>query len=198
MEDLSTLAIGPQSDAEVIAAQHAAVLDANERRSRIRLAASNRAKGIREPQPGDRMTIQPARGIRPGRTRAGVYFAADTWTEIRVAGPDDEGFEAADGMFAGGLVSKGNVVSTYGAEMIYADDSLTIRSASATEGEAADERVKNAALEAENRRLRAELAAARARREAPPDPGDGTSSRLKAAAAARAKVGEDDFGGKVK
>jgi hypothetical protein len=185
MDDLSTLAILQPTDAEVVAAQHAAVLAANDARTRLRLATDNRARGLREPQPGDRMQIQPARGIRPGRARAGIYFPADAWTEVRVLGQDDE-------RPAPNSVSW-KAVDVHGAEQILADDSLTSRGTSASEAEAGELRAKNAELEQRTARLEAELRAAR--RGAGPDPGDGTSARLKAAAATRAKS-EDDFGGR--
>jgi len=168
----------PEDRAEL----HRKILAANEIRSREQLAEANRGRGVAAPRAGDKLFVSTTRDI-PRRNRAGLRFSRTSKTEVTVTdlGPAELAAEQ--------LVGK-SVVSVHGAEEILADTSLLVHT---TGGAIAEDLASATAraeqLESDNAQLRAELAAAR--RQAPPDPGDGSSSRLKAAAKAR---DSGDFG----
>lgn len=165
-------------DPEEAAAKLAANQVANEAKERDRLAASNRARGITAPAPGDKLYVRTAKGIKR-RSRAGVVFHEDHKIEVTVVDAD--------------TTSGANQVSVHGAEMILADDALNVNAPSATDSEltAARQELETAkaalaASQAENARLRA------ARMNAP-ESKDGRPTRLIAADAAR--KGKDSFEG---
>lgn len=180
MSDPATIAsvpfelLHPDEQAE----RHRRITLDNEARSRERLASDNRRRGIAAPTVGAKLFVTTARGI-PRRSRAGLRFTERSKTEVDVTDLGTE--ELALRQQAGA-----SVVNVFGAEEILADTSLLVHTSSAAldDPNAAAAAIARAAeLEAANAALRAELA--EARRQAPPDPGDGTSSRLKAAAKVR-------------
>jgi hypothetical protein len=147
------------------AARHAKIIEDNEARTRANRAAANRARNLPAPVVGSKMFVTCVRGI-PRRGRAGLRFDPIARREVEVV--DLEPAELAARQLAGA-----SVVSVDGAEQILEDESLIVYKVQA-HGE--DDKAQ---LTAENAELRAQLAAAR--RNAPADPGDGSSSRLKAA-----------------
>lgn len=172
---------------EDVAARDRHILARNEERAKVRLAATNRERGHAEPQPGDKLFVTTARGIA-SRSRAGLRFDKVAKREVEVVDLEHDALRARQ-------LAGASVVSVHGAEQILHDDSLLVHASGTADPNlhAANERA--AKLEAENAALRADLAAAR--RNALPDPGDGTSSRLKAAAKVRAESAEtkvEDFG----
>jgi hypothetical protein len=148
------------------AARHQKIIEDNEARTRANRAAANRARGLPAPVVGNKMFVTCVRGI-PRRGRAGLRFDPIARREVEVV--DLEPAELAARQLAGA-----SVVDVDGAERILEDESLIVYKV-AGQGVDGDK----AQLAAENAELRAQLAAAR--RNAPPDPGDGSSSRLKAA-----------------
>ncbi len=167
-----------------VAERHRQITVANEVRAVAKRAEANRAHGIAAPRVGGKLYVTTARGVLR-RNRGGLRFEPTIRREITVidVGP----VELLDRQRAGE-----GVASVDGAEQILADDSLVVHSTGgAGEDDLAQATARNIVLEADNHELRAQLAAAR--KQAPPDPGDGSSSRLKAAAKVRDGGGE--FGG---
>ncbi len=169
-------------DPDEQAALHIELTARNEERALRRQRAANRAAGIGEPRPGDRLYVSPARGIK-ARGRAGVRFTEDARAKLVVVDPEMPRVDAPAGFVA---------ITPDQAEAILGDSSLVTHASSQAETDINGERARadraEQALEAarrENDTLRE--AVARARREAR-DPGDGTSGRLKAAARARAEA----------
>jgi len=152
------------------AARHQKIIDDNEARTRANRAAANRARGLPAPVVGSKLFVSCVRGI-PRRGRAGLRFDPSARREVEVV--DLEPPELAARQATGA-----SVVDVDGAERILEDESLIVYKVQA-QGEDGDK----AQLTAENAELRAQLAAAR--RNAPADPGDGSSARLKAAQKAR-------------
>lgn len=130
-----------------------AELENNERYHRYQLAEQNRKAGFTAPATGAKLIVQCARGIK-GRGRAGLRF-----TEAR---SDVMILDESDAQIAVRQRAGETVVSMHGAEEILADMSLvTFRGAAPddlTIQKARDEMVE---LQAENERLRNELAARR-------------------------------------
>lgn len=160
------------------AERHRQITLDNEARTRDRRASDNRRRGIPAPAVGDTLYVTTARGV-VRRGRAGLRFVEKAKATVEVV--DLGAAELAARQLAGA-----SVVSIDGAEEILADTSLLVHTSSTalTDPDAAAAAIARAAeLEISLATLRAELA--EARRQAPPDPGDGTSSRLKAAAKVR-------------
>lgn len=166
-------------DPEEIAAAHARIVLANERKERARVAAGNRARGIAEPKPGDKLFVEP-RGER--RARGGILFVRGAKTTVLVVGEDD-------------TVGVGQV-RAHGAEEILADPELIVGARNATEDQAAKLRADNAAKDAEIAKLKAdnERYIREARMRAPDDE-NGGPARLRAAAKARGERSDpESFG----
>ena len=174
---------------EELAAKFAAERAANDEAERLRIASENRIALRQQPQPGDRFFVTTA--VRPGRSRAGCMFSPDRRTEVRVA-------ELGDTL---GPVKDGDKVTHYvvdvnGAEMILADSALSLSIVSADQVDVADLRRQLLLKDQENERLKAENARIlREARQAAPDRGDGSPSRLPAARRAKADH-PGEFGGK--
>lgn len=179
---MQTSALHVMMDPDEIAAKHAEVVLANERKERAKIAAGNRSRGIAEPRPGDVLFVEP-RAER--RARAGILFLRGTKTEVRVVGEDD-------------TVGAGQVRAD-GAEEILADPELTVNARNATEGEAAGLRARLADRDAELAKLREENARyVREARQRAQDDGNGGPARLRAASKARGERPDPDtesFGG---
>jgi hypothetical protein len=150
----------------------------NEAKERARLAGANRGKGHAAPEPGDRLYVSTARGIKR-RSRAGVTFFEERKVEVLVV---------ADGE---ALDQGGEVKQVYpaGAEMILADDALNTNAPGATESEAIALRQENESLRAALATATAEAARLRDARRGAKDTGDGAPARLRAAAAAKKDTG---------
>lgn len=165
------------------AAKYAAEMAANDAAERARTAAGNRLRGCPEPKPGDRLYVTTARGLKQ-RARAGLVFRETEKTAVEVI-HDDQPRGA-------------NQVYVYGAETILADHmALNVSGQTSSEADAARLRSELEAARAELAQVKREAADAAkirdARRNAT-DKGDGSPSRLKAAAAARGKSEDGDFG----
>ncbi len=169
-------------DPEEHAALTAQVLADNEAKDRARVAAQNRLAGHRRPEPGDRLFVEPARGLKQ-RARGGVLFLEGKKTELLVVGEDD--------------TVGANQVRAHQAEQILADRSLNVGGRSASEADAADLRARVETQEAELAKLRAENARyVREARANAKDDGAGGPARLRAAAKARGERPDPDgFGG---
>lgn len=159
--------------------KHALITAENERRTRLRLAAANRKRGLPEPKGGDVLHVRLVGGMKR-RTRGGLKFAAGASVEVRVVdGPDAEVAERQ---------RKGDsVVSVNGAEEILGDDgAFAVRAA--PHGDDAEllaaERQRADSAEAKLKLLQAEIASMKAARSAP-ESTDGRPTRLPAARAAR-------------
>lgn len=151
-------------------------------------AARNRAAGLPEPKPGDRLYVQLQIGITT-RSRAGVVFRAHTRTVVEVVDPESppEERQVEPGVDA--------YVTPAQAEEILEDTALTVGARSGSEVDGAKLRAQVDRLEAENKGLRDKIRAARMGAK---DVGDGAPSRLNAARAAGGgvpKSGDDSFGG---
>ncbi len=163
----------------------------NERRERERLAAANRAAGYADPEPGARLYVTTARGI-PRRSRAGCTFTDSDRTLVLVVGDDHPVGRIKDDK---GAEIGGFWVHAHGAEMILADNALTVATQNATEAEASDMRKQLAAKDAEIVALKAEHARAlREARMAAKDDPNGGPARLRAARGV--KSNDPEFGGK--
>lgn len=171
-------------DPEEQAAFHAAVLAENEAKDRARTAAANRRAGHPEPRPGDRLYVMPAAGLRQ-RCRAGVLFRERVKAEVLVLADGEQPQPGTVG------------VSVAGAELILADDSLSVITKSETSADAAALRTQLADRDAEIARLKAEnariLREARARAQDDPN---GGPARLRAARDAKTRIIDPEFGGK--
>lgn len=170
-------------DPDELAAITAQVLLDNDAKERARVAAANRLAGHKRPEVGDRLFVEPARGLKQ-RARGGVLFVEGKRTELTVVGEDD-------------TVGVGQV-RAYQAEQILADRSLTVGQRTATDNEAAELRAKVERQETELEKLRADNARyVREQRAAAKDDGQGGPSRLRAAAKARGDRPdpEEGFGG---
>lgn len=154
-----------------VAARHQEVIEQNEARERERIARTNRSRGIVAPRVGDVLRVSTARGIKR-RNRGGVRFDEGAAREVVVVESDPT-------LLARQRAGEA-VVSVDGAEQILGDSALNVGAAAIA---APHDFVPREQHEAEIATLTAQLAAAR--RQAGPDPGDGTSSRLKAAQRAR-------------
>jgi len=176
---------------EEMAAKMSAELAANAEAEKRRLAAENRLASRSKPEPGDRFYVTTA--IRPGRSRAGCMFSPDKRTEVRVAEPGDTiGPMRA---LPGGDITH-YVVDQHGAEMILADNALSLSIVSATEVDVADLRRQLALKDQELEQARAENARIlREARQSAPDRGDGSPQRLMAARKAGKANDPEGFGG---
>lgn len=171
--------------------EHAAKLarqaEENEAAEKLRLAAQNRIEKRPQPKPGDRFYVTTT--IQPGRSRAKCHFLPGRRTEVRVVAAGEKLGPALEG----GEIAY-YTVDVNGAEMILADNALSMNVTSASDVEPAELRKQLALKDAEIARMRKEheRALREARMAAPPSV-DGSPERLKAAA----KVGKDDpgFGG---
>jgi len=175
---------------EEMAAKMAAELASNAEAEKRRLAAENRLASRSKPEPGDRFYVTTA--IRPGRSRAGCMFTPDKRTEVRVAEPGDK-----LGVFQdeSGKITH-YVVDQHGAEMILADNALSLSIVSATEVDVADLRRQLALKDQELEQARAENARIlREARQSAPDRGDGSPQRLMAARKAGKASDPEGFGG---
>lgn len=162
----------------------------NEARERARLAAVNRATGISEPKPGDRLYVTTARGI-PQRSRAGCHFRETAKSTVLVV---DEA-ESIGPIMEGDKPTGGYRVHAHGAEMILADTGLNVNAQGATEVEASDLRKVVAAKDAEIAALKTEHARQlRDARMAAKDDPNGGPARLRAARGVKPPEGE--FGGR--
>ncbi len=167
------------------AAKFAALMVANDRRERDRVAAKNRAAGHAKPEPGDRLYVTTMRGI-PRRGRAGIRFTQEARTELFVVDNDpDRRAEVPSGAHA---------VTVDDAESILHDEALNVSARPATDAEAADLRTQLADRDSELATARLEIERLRreARQAATPDP-QGGPARLRAA---RKIADPDGFGGK--
>lgn len=170
--------------AEELAAYHAKQQELAEQKSAERLAKANRARGLPEPTPGTKLYVSTARGISR-RQRAGLAFAYTARTEVEVSDMDSR--EIARARDADGQVRGKRLVSRQQAEEILADDGLVVH----TGGDAdALNKATKALQDAQARIAELEAKASQnvvdARRNAEPSE-DGSPSRLKAAAKARAE-----------
>jgi hypothetical protein len=149
------------------AARHQKIIEDNEARTRANRAAANRAANLPAPVVGSKLFVTCVRGI-PRRGRAGLRFDPVARREVEVVdlSPAELAVAQAQGH---------SVVDVDGAERILEDSSLIVYKTTGPGEDSNDA----AHLRAENADLKAQLAAAR--RNAPPDPGDGSSARLKAA-----------------
>lgn len=164
----------------------------NAAKERARLAAANRALGLPEPKPGDRLYVTTARGI-PRRSRAACLFSELGKTEVRVVSEDQPTGPVMDGDKHTGVFA----VHAHGAEMILNDSSLTVTAQNAQEVDASDLRRQLAAKDAEIERLKTDHARQlREARQSARDAGDGSPQRLIAQRKANAKLSDPDFGGK--
>jgi hypothetical protein len=177
--------LDPEEAARRLAEQQAA----QETRERARLAAENRAKGYAKPSPGDHLYVMSARGI-PQRSRAGCTFNHDKRVEVVVV----EDGQPIGPTMDGATHTGGYSVDVNGAEMILADNALSVTTQGATEFDASELRKQLAAKDAEIERLKATHARElRDARMGAKDTGDGRPARLDAAR--KVKGGTDpDFG----
>lgn len=162
----------------------------NERRERIRLRRENQKAGHSEPKPGDVIHVQLDNTVR-NRTRAGLRFERSIRRTVRVV--DAEGAEL-EAMQKNGA----DVVDVLGAERILEDQALHVYKTAAEDLDLADLQAKNAALEEENRLMRAEHEALKrkvreARQGAAPSE-TGAPNRLAAARAAGGSESAPEFG----
>ena len=164
----------------------------NEAKERARLAAANRLAGHPEPKPGDRMYVSPARGLKM-RSRARCHFTDAARSTVVVVADTDPTGPILDGDKPTGNYT----VHADGAELILADDALTVTYKDADAFDAAESRRQIASRDQEIERLKAENARIlREARMGAKDSGDGAPSRLAAQRKAKAGLPDPEFGGK--
>lgn len=148
-------------------------------------ADRNRAAGLPEPKPGDRLYVQLQVGITQ-RSRAGVVFQANRRTVVEVVEADSppEDRRPESGVDA--------CVTPAQAEEILEDTALSVGARSGGEVDGAKLRAQVERLEAENQKLRTKIRDARMNAK---DSGDGKPVRLQAARAAGEGGEGDGFGG---
>ncbi len=158
----------------------------------VKLALKNRAAGLPEPRPGDRLYVQLQVGI-PARSRAGVVFVQNKRTVVEVVDSDASAEDRKPGSGVDACVTPAQ------AEEILADTALSVGARSSTEVDGAKLRAQLDRVEAENQKLRQQIRDARMNAK---DGGDGRPSRLDAARRAREGAqkpgegeGESAFGG---
>lgn len=178
--------LDPEEAARRLTEQQAA----QEARERSRLAAENRARGSAKPTPGDRLYVMSARGI-PQRSRAGCAFNHDKRTEVLVVEDGQPTGAVMDGATHTGRYT----VDVNGAEMILADNALTVTTQGATDFDASELRKQLASKDAEIDRLKAQHARdLREARMSAKDTGDGRPARLDAARRVKGGGSDPDFG----
>lgn len=174
----------PPTPAEQMEVTNRLVTAENDKRTRLRRARDNRAKGHEAPRPGTRMFISLDRAIE-ARRRAGHRFERGQRATILIVDATDEEIAKAQerGVFPEGV---DGVVNVDGAERILEDDALMVhQSAHGLEDIDALRREKDA-LAAELARAREENATLRQARMAAPPSKQGEPSRLIAAREAAA------------
>ena len=163
----------------------------NEAKERAKVAATNRAAGHADPKAGDRLYVS-CKGMKR-RSRAGCTFSDETRTLVTIVADDEEVGPVLEGDKPTGAYR----VHAAGAELILADNALSVNAQNAQEADASDLRKQLVAMDAEIERLKADHARAlREARMSAKDAGDGSPSRLIAQRKARAAQGDDGFGGK--